>query len=98
MPYATMPSSNAYNAAGQLLKFTYGNNVVANFGYSSARLQMTSLAYTNACPSPKLKTALNSHFDLLFFDRDPANCKAGGGINAVCAHQREELPVQKPNE
>jgi hypothetical protein len=27
---------------------------------------------TYTCPSPKLKTALNSHFDLLFFDRDPA--------------------------
>jgi YD repeat-containing protein len=69
-PYATMPTSNAYNAAGQLLKFTYGNNVVANFGYSSTRLQMTSLAYTNA--SSTLLLGLN-----YYYAHDSTNCATG---------------------
>ena len=65
-----MPTSNAYNAAEQLLKFTYGNNVVANFGYSSTRLQMTSLAYTNA--SSTLLLGLN-----YYYAHDSTNCATG---------------------
>jgi len=44
--YASIPEPpTGYNAAGQLLTFTYGNGVVTNFGYSAARQQMTSLNY-----------------------------------------------------
>ena len=45
--YASIPEPpSGYNAAGQLLTFTYANGVVANFGYaSSTRDQMTSLSY-----------------------------------------------------
>jgi len=45
--YASIPEPPAgYNAASQLLRFTYGNGVVATFGYSSSsRDQMISLSY-----------------------------------------------------
>ena len=44
--YASIPEPpTGYDAAGHLLQFTYANGVVANFGYSAARNQMTSLSY-----------------------------------------------------
>jgi RHS repeat-associated protein len=47
--YASVPEPpTGYNAAGQLLTFTYGNGVAANFSYSAARQQMTSLSYANS--------------------------------------------------
>jgi RHS repeat-associated protein len=42
-PYA---SNFTYSAPGQLAGFTYGNGVVAAYGFSANRLQLTSLAYT----------------------------------------------------
>jgi YD repeat-containing protein len=41
--YAT---SAAYNTASQLTGFSYANGVTASYGYSSDRLQLTSLAYS----------------------------------------------------
>jgi len=47
--YATIPEPPiGYDASGNLLQFTYANGVVANFGYSAARNQMTGLSYTKA--------------------------------------------------
>ncbi len=41
----TYASGFAYNTAGQVTGFNYGNGVAATFGYSADRLQMTSLKY-----------------------------------------------------
>jgi RHS repeat-associated protein len=41
-------SGFGYNAAQQLTGFNYGNGVVASFGYSSDRLQLTSLSYAKS--------------------------------------------------
>ncbi len=44
-PYAT---SLAYNTAFQVTGFNYGNGVAATLGYSSDRLQLTSLSYVKS--------------------------------------------------
>jgi RHS repeat-associated protein len=38
----------SYNAPGNLLGFTYGNGIAAQFTYSPTRTQLTSLSYTKA--------------------------------------------------
>jgi RHS repeat-associated protein len=42
----TYASGMQYNAASQMTGFNYGNGVAVAYGYSSDRLQMTSLSYT----------------------------------------------------
>jgi YD repeat-containing protein len=42
----TYASNLGYNAASELTGLNYGNGVTATIGYSSDRLQLTSLAYT----------------------------------------------------
>lgn len=42
---ASYVSNAAYNTANQLTGYTYGNNVVASYGYSANRLQLTSVSY-----------------------------------------------------
>jgi RHS repeat-associated protein len=41
----TYATSFQYNAANFITNFTYGNGVVASYGYSADRLQLTSLSY-----------------------------------------------------
>jgi YD repeat-containing protein len=41
----THASQFGYNPAGQITSFSYGNGVIANFGYSPDRQQLTSLSY-----------------------------------------------------
>jgi RHS repeat-associated protein len=48
--------SQDYNAAGQLKKFTYGNGVVAEFGYNN-RLQVSSIRYSNGGATDLLNLA-----------------------------------------
>jgi hypothetical protein len=38
--------------------------------YEFVRNVLRRVVVGQTCPSPKLKTVLNSHFDLLFFDLD----------------------------
>jgi RHS repeat-associated protein len=40
-------SSAAYNTANHLTGFTYGNSATASYGYSSQRLQLSSLSYSS---------------------------------------------------
>ncbi|MGH9644472.1 MAG: RHS repeat domain-containing protein [Terriglobales bacterium] len=72
--YASIPEPpTGYNAAEQLLTFTYGNGVVAAFGYSPTSEQMTSLSYV------KSGTTL---FSLNYYYKDdPANCTDGSPGN-----------------
>ena len=70
--YVSVPSTGGYNAAGQILTFTYGNGVIANFGYSSLRQQLQSLSYTKGS---------NTLFSLnYYYQYDSTNC-AGGNPN-----------------
>src|SRR5207245_1854031 len=41
-------SGFAYNPAGEVAGFNYGNGIAAAFSYSADRLQLTSLAYTKS--------------------------------------------------
>jgi RHS repeat-associated protein len=67
------PSAGGYNAAQQLLSFTYGNGVTASFAYSSTRQQMTSLSYV------KGSTTL---FSLnYYYQNDPTSCTSGSPGN-----------------
>ena len=45
---ASYLSNAAYSTANQLTGFTYGNGVVASYGYSADRLQLTSLSYAKS--------------------------------------------------
>jgi RHS repeat-associated protein len=45
---ASYLSNAAYSTASQLTGFTYGNSVVASYGYSANRLQLTSLSYAKS--------------------------------------------------
>jgi RHS repeat-associated protein len=68
--YASIPEPpTGYNTAGQLLTFTYGNGVVANFGYSAARQQMTGLSYLKGT-----LTLFNLNY---YYQKDSTNCTAG---------------------
>jgi RHS repeat-associated protein len=65
--YVSIPEPpTGYDAAGHLLQFNYANGVVANFGYSATRNQITSLSYV------KGTTTL---FGLNYgYNRGQANC------------------------
>jgi len=67
--YVSIPLSGGYNAAGQLLTFTYGNGVAANLGYSAARQQMTSLSYAQGT-----QTLFSLNY---YYQQDQANCTSG---------------------
>jgi len=41
----TYATAFQYNTANFITNFTYGNGVVASYGYSADRLQLTSLSY-----------------------------------------------------
>jgi YD repeat-containing protein len=71
--YVSVPSSGGYNAAGQVLTFTYGNGVVANFSYSANRQQLQTLSYTSGA---------NTLFSLsYYYQYDPNNCPGGNPAN-----------------
>jgi RHS repeat-associated protein len=71
--YVSVPSTNGYNAAGQILTFTYGNGVAANFSYSPLRQQLQSLSYTSGS---------NTLFSLnYYYQYDATNCIGGNSAN-----------------
>jgi len=71
--YASVPEPpTGYNAAMQLLAFTYGNGVTSNFAYSPARQQMTSLSYTKGA---------QILFNLNYFYQNDQNCPSATAGN-----------------
>jgi RHS repeat-associated protein len=72
--YASIPEPpTGYNAAQQLLSFTYGNGVAASFIYSPTRQQMTSLSYVSGST-----TLFSLNY---YYQNDPTNCKSGSSGN-----------------
>ncbi len=62
----TYADTFGYNAAGQATGFNYGNGVTASFGYSTDRLQLSSLIYVKSSQS---LMALN-----YYYKTDASNC------------------------
>ena len=68
--FASIPDPpTGYNAAQQLLSFTYGNGVAASFAYSSTRQQMTGLSYVMGST-----TLFSLNY---YYQNDPTNCTSG---------------------
>lgn len=65
-PYAT---AYGYNTAFEATGFSYGNGVAASFGYSSDRLQLTSLSYVKGT-----QTLFGLNY---FYGHDSTNCPNG---------------------
>ncbi len=66
-------SGFAYNPAFQVTNFNYANGVAATFGYSSDRLQLTSLSYAKGA-----STLYSLNY---WYKQDPTNCTAGATGN-----------------
>jgi YD repeat-containing protein len=72
-PYLTISPTVGYNATNQVTAATYGNGVTASAGYSSTRLQMTSLAYANGS-----STLLGLNY---YYSYDATYCPTGASGN-----------------
>ena len=62
-PYA---NAYAYNAAGQLTSFSYGNGIAATFGFSPNRSELVSLSYAKGS-----QTLFSLNY---FYQTDSTNC------------------------
>ncbi len=69
-PYAT---GYGYNTASQMTGFNYGNGINVAFGYSSDRMELTSLSYVKGT-----QTLFGLNY---FYHQDSANCPNGATGN-----------------